>query len=512
MRQPDHSTALVHARNAALILAGVLGLYATALTYGFVWDDYHFAGSYRTGEVLRRFWGTWDPQAIESPFYRPFVIASYAADHALWGMNPAGYHLTNLLVHAACAVAVYALLCSYGMLAAASCAGALVFAWRPSNAIAATWISGRTDSLATLFCLLSAVALAKRSKGGAIVGCVAFAFALGCKEVAVTLPGVLLVGALLSRRSESRVARPRALAAVFVMLVAYLLLRVAMFGGMGGRGDHLVLLQKPRQSAERLVRHVAWSALPGSAFLYAEELGNAPIWFDEPAEPQHRLAVALYSVMLLGGLFCTWRRTWRGAAYSLAWIVLPCIPSLGVPGLRNLYMSTVGGAMLTAHVLSAVRTRRGRALCCVAWVAVGMASADLASRYRDVLAPQSGFVVAHDLEAAIYWWDRLAPEAREALANRLREHGPLLEKMQQQAEQWVVEEPAAAKPHLVLGMILAYRAIRAAGPDAGTLRADAARSLRTFLRLAPEHATAERVRALLEVMETPKRALPKSGR
>jgi len=44
-------------------------------------------------------------------FWRPLVKLTFAADHALWGLEPAGYHLTSVLVLAACAVAIYALGC-----------------------------------------------------------------------------------------------------------------------------------------------------------------------------------------------------------------------------------------------------------------------------------------------------------------------------------------------------------------------------------------------------------------
>jgi hypothetical protein len=70
----------------------------------------------------------WDDQLllVHNPFFRGFDWAhlrwmltttlsgnfmplswlSYGLDHALWGLNPAGYHLTNVLLHAANA-AVY---------------------------------------------------------------------------------------------------------------------------------------------------------------------------------------------------------------------------------------------------------------------------------------------------------------------------------------------------------------------------------------------------------------------
>ena len=491
---------LAHARNAALLAAAVLAVYAPALTYGFVWDDYHFVGPYAARQVLARFWGTWDPQGIESPFYRPLVIVSYALDHTLWDMNPAGYHLTNLLLHTAAAVALYALLFSYTASRAASCAGALIFALRPSNAIAATWISGRTDSLATLFCILAALAFRNRGKW-ALAACVgAFVLALGCKEVAAVLPLLLLADVTFFPGR----GRGKKLTAVFAALAVYLILRVAMFGGVGGRGDHWVMLTKAAQSAARMGDRVVWSVLPSSAFLRPEVMRNAPIWFDEPAEPQHWLGVVLYGVLLLAGLrlLTSGRRPYGVALLGMAWIVLPCVPSLGVPGLRNLYMSCVGSAVLTCRVLSGANTRRSRALCSVAFMAIGLVCADFGSRYRDVLAPTSGFVVGHDLEAAIYWRGRLTPEAHSLLAARLRAHGPLLERKQREAERWAREVPSADHARFALGMILAYRSLMANGPEAHDLRSRARDALGEFLLRAPRHPSAERARQVMQLMGT----------
>ena len=49
----------------------------------------------------------WMFTTIHRGHYQPLTWLSFAADHALWGMRPAGYHLTSLLLHAACAGAGY---------------------------------------------------------------------------------------------------------------------------------------------------------------------------------------------------------------------------------------------------------------------------------------------------------------------------------------------------------------------------------------------------------------------
>ena len=42
--------------------------------------------------------------------YRPLPVATFALDRTLWGDNPAGFHLTNVLINAANAALVFLLL------------------------------------------------------------------------------------------------------------------------------------------------------------------------------------------------------------------------------------------------------------------------------------------------------------------------------------------------------------------------------------------------------------------
>src|SRR5258705_13981451 len=79
------------------IFPGVgLALYVGALRDGFVWDDLLTAAPARpVGEVLRQRTGS---------YYRPLVMLSFAVDRTLWGPLPAGFHLTNVLLHVAVAV------------------------------------------------------------------------------------------------------------------------------------------------------------------------------------------------------------------------------------------------------------------------------------------------------------------------------------------------------------------------------------------------------------------------
>jgi tetratricopeptide (TPR) repeat protein len=88
-------------------------------------------------------------------YYRPIVSTLYTVDYAIWGLNPMGFHITNIIIHVISCLLLFAILMQlfgeykYGIIA--SLIAALVFAAHPIHTEAVSWISGRTDSLVTLF-------------------------------------------------------------------------------------------------------------------------------------------------------------------------------------------------------------------------------------------------------------------------------------------------------------------------------------------------------------------------
>src|SRR5258706_158327 len=103
----------------------------------------------------------------------PVTWLSFGLDHRLWGMNPLGYHLTNVLLHTAAAVVFY--LVGLRLLRAATGAGegalrlgalaaALVFAIHPLRVESVAWATERPDALSGL-CFLRAILLYLKAAG-----------------------------------------------------------------------------------------------------------------------------------------------------------------------------------------------------------------------------------------------------------------------------------------------------------------------------------------------------------
>jgi protein O-mannosyl-transferase len=140
----------------------------------------------------------------------PLTWLSFGADYVLWGMNPVGYHLTNMLLHAANA-ALFTLLClrllrlampdiavTHARLGAA--AGALFWALHPLRVESVAWATERRDLLSGLLFLLSVLAYVRMAAAPAPrrwrwlgASLAAFAAALLSKPIVMTLPVVLLV-------------------------------------------------------------------------------------------------------------------------------------------------------------------------------------------------------------------------------------------------------------------------------------------------------------------------------
>jgi len=146
--------------------------------------------------------------------YQPLSWVTLGLDFLLWGMNPFGYHLTNLLLHAVNAVLFYFL--TYRLLSLAVAAtisqelslrisaglATLFFAIHPLRVESVAWATERRDILSALFFLLT-IHLYLWANGGAqssrtrmwrLSGSlVVYGLSLLSKAAGMTLPVVLLV-------------------------------------------------------------------------------------------------------------------------------------------------------------------------------------------------------------------------------------------------------------------------------------------------------------------------------
>jgi len=130
-------------------------------------------------------------------YWHPVTWLSHMLDCELYGLKPAGHHLTNVLIHAATTLLVF--ICFLYMTGALwrSAAVAALFALHPLHVESVAWVAERKDVLAGFFWFAAVLAYAWYARRPAwnrylpVAAC--FALGLMSKPVTVTLPFALLL-------------------------------------------------------------------------------------------------------------------------------------------------------------------------------------------------------------------------------------------------------------------------------------------------------------------------------
>ena len=230
-------------------------LVATFLGYGWIldldhmgWDAWPLLASTRIeglgdlgGLFTSEFMGGLFP---DGRFYRPLTSLSFALDGLLWGTNPAGFHLTDLLLLAGSALAIFHLARRIpGRIpAAAALFAALLFLLHPIQVELVPAAPRRADALCLLFTLLALCRVARPPSGNArdrwSLALLVLAAALSKETGLVALPLVALF-AFFHRRGEAGKAREviSFLSPAVALLGAFLIIRTIVLSGLGGYGE-----------------------------------------------------------------------------------------------------------------------------------------------------------------------------------------------------------------------------------------------------------------------------------
>jgi hypothetical protein len=101
--------------------------------------------------LLKNFISNW-MQTDGTQFYRPLISLTMAADYGIWGVNPIGYHITNLAYEIGSTIFLY-LACRRMFGRVVGFAAAALFAVSPLHAEVVSWTIARVDSVASTFYL-----------------------------------------------------------------------------------------------------------------------------------------------------------------------------------------------------------------------------------------------------------------------------------------------------------------------------------------------------------------------
>lgn len=332
---------------------GCLGWIRT-LDQGFISDD--FAHFFQTQEPLadylvRAFMG----QA--GTFLRPLGFLSLYLDEQIWGNWPAGFHLTNLILHLAGIVGVYFLCENATLTRGLGATASLLYAVFPVQAEAVGWIAARFDLLAGALTIWSAVFYLRFRDGkGSASYSAALVLGVGAmlaKENAYLLPVLLLLVELFLVRP----ARLKPVLPFGLLTMAVLIYRLAALGSIGGyAGD----------TGAPAVFDIGLETIEG-VLLRAPALSLLGLNWLQPG-PVVPIA-AFLAGLLLAIAFCSRleRHTRSVVTFGLGWILVAAAPAhpllLIGPSLTNsrvLYLGTLGGAILVAALLTRLASRQIR--------------------------------------------------------------------------------------------------------------------------------------------------------
>lgn len=151
--------------NSIIILSAItLFSYIFSLNNQFVWDDEQFIynNSYvKNFESTKIFTQNTIAGAGESStYYRPLTTFSFAIDHAIWGLNPLGFHLTNTLLHLGAGIALFFYLRTLKFSRLSSLTISSIFLVHPIQTEAVIYANSRGDSMYAFFAMISLLTFA----------------------------------------------------------------------------------------------------------------------------------------------------------------------------------------------------------------------------------------------------------------------------------------------------------------------------------------------------------------
>jgi hypothetical protein len=334
----------------------VLVVTAACLPYLPTIDDYFLQDDFGVVQLLvQRPWTTF-PRWFTMPWMediwaytpdeiRPFVAFTYQLTGKFTPGRPELHHVFNIAMHAANAVLVMAVArAALGLSARAAAFGAIVFAVLPVQAESVAWITGRVDSMPTLFYLATFLAYVRwRRDGGRgryAWSLALFVVALFSKQNTITMGATLAAYDLLvldAARRRSLAACIAAWTPFAVLTTAFLLLRQALFGSaVRGGVASVEALEAFIAMAGRHLQHVTLG-----------HTGAVKGW---------EIAAAVSIAIAIGAAAwhsATFRRLF--VCFGVLWWVIGVAPSAvaGYESPRHVYLASIAWAFSLALLLEA---------------------------------------------------------------------------------------------------------------------------------------------------------------
>lgn len=358
-----------------VILALTLLLYLPTIKFEFVYDDvgrivqnpfvqsWHYFPKYFTTHVWKNLYPL-DP----GNYYRPFFLLWLLLNYSVFGLSPAGWHVSTVLLHLGTTALTYFVVrkVTADRLSAGVCA--LLFGVHPIHLEVVAWVSGATESLFSVFFLAAFLAYLhareRRSPSAWAIALALYGTALLSKETAIVFPVFVLAHAWLygpeaagkpSSQWGRRLRGASMAAAPFLLLAGlYLGVRFVVLKGLG----HAVVNLRPSTIV------LTWPSLWVSYLKLLVFPVGLSEWYDHPYVDHVDARQVLFPVLallLVGAALWYWqhRSGSREVRFALVWICVPLLPLLNLSVFqvgdlvhdRYLYLPSLGFALLVAVAL-----------------------------------------------------------------------------------------------------------------------------------------------------------------
>ncbi|MBU0766429.1 tetratricopeptide repeat protein [Patescibacteria group bacterium] len=345
---------------AAMFLVAVLLAFGHSLTQGFAPVDDIFlivenlAIRGMSFENLKTVFSTYDPE-----LYIPLVFVSYQLNWLISGLEPFGFHLTNILLHVINALLVARILFQLSGKKWLSIFAGLLFAVHPLHTEAVVWLAGRKDLLSGTF-FFSALTLylssVKGNQRAYILSIIFFALALLSKVIAVTFFGVIVLHLLLIERR--RFTKP-----VIVSLIPYAFLSaIFIVVAMGGKTKIITSIgtwEKILVACKSSIFYVQKFFVPTNLTIIYPQ-GEINLWSADILFP------VILTVLLIVIAVRSWRRhPWL--SFGIGWylaVLSPTYLNIGKAGLvffavdRYAYLPSVAVLFVLVMLLSNFRVTK----------------------------------------------------------------------------------------------------------------------------------------------------------
>lgn len=397
-------------RRRALLLAATLALVSVVIyaptflvPHGFVaYDDQEYVeGNAMVASGLSFPSIRWALTHSVAGYWHPSTILSHMLDVELYGLEPAGHHLTNVLLHAANGALLFFVLWRMTHALWASAAVAALFAWHPLRVESVAWIAERKDVLSAcfMFLALASYTVYARRRGWMpyLATTVCFALGLLAKPMLVTFPFVLLLLDLWPlrrwspqelRHRESWLVLARLILEKLPWLALSATVVVTTLRSEVGAYSDLTLTARLANAIHSYYAYLALTFFPYP--LYLPRLGIA-------FEPSMTVAVAGATGLLVAtGAAILVVNRWPYITVGWLWYLGILLPVIGIVQVgsqsmadRYTYIPSIGISVILVWYLAALAERSatwrrvGIGAACIVLPALVVISAVQVTRWRD---------------------------------------------------------------------------------------------------------------------------------